>query len=335
MGDYRPIDLQLIDVCQQYPPDFEQIRQLLLQGADVNAVSANDPDESVMSHVICSYPQAPGSQRACGECKEIHCNECGLYVPNADGKYLPQMIQFFLEHGFDVTQRDGLSGALALQSLIFAFSDPYILDACKLLLRAGADPSLCLYDESVLSAVAGEASFRASEGDHRRENLYETMYRIMEAKINGQDYWNIHYYPLCIGRRINSIFLCSDRNPCKGIFFTGFSGLRHRNCFQGSVVLDCEGYPLCVSHCADLVVDPNIPQYARSRYNLASYFPHCLGHIITDIGFEHTSIQKDHFRYGQPIILIRLDHGRVLRFSVNYGEVPSEKMAGWFKIDRT
>lgn len=338
MDCYRPIDRQLIDACQAYPPDFTAIRRLVMQGADVNAVSANDADDCVLSEIIFGYPEISELRAAyCESCKDENCVGCSLDIPDADGRYLPQIIQFFLENGFDVTRDNGFAGARVLESLKLSSFDRYILDGCKLLLHAGADPSLSGYtddDESVLSSVATEASFqRCCEANHALENLFETMYQIMDAKRQGKNFWLIEYYDVCIGRRIDSIRLYSSEAPLKGVFPIVSLRSRHRNCFLDTVVLDCGGKQLCVTRYVDLFVDPHIPQNAAEHADLAPRFPDCVGHMITAIDFDHAAIQRGTTFYGQSIVLIRLDNGKTIRFSTNFGEMPEKDAVAWFSIE--
>lgn len=334
MDGYRPIDRQLIDACQEYPPDFIKIRGLLAQGADVNAVSASDPDETLLGGIIYAYPQILDLQDACEGCEDENCEGCSLHAIDPDGKYLPQIVQFFLENGFDPSREDGRAGARALSSLILSSRDLYILDACKLLLSAGADPQRPCFigeDETSISWAATEASFNACEQHHVAENLYETLYQIMDAAVKGRNFWLIEPYQVCLGRRLDSIFLYSEGSS-QGIFPVNVPTSHHPCSFRDTIVLDCAGKPLRISHYADILVDPHIPQDATEKLDLARWFPDCLGHTITAIDFGHNDIADGRIHYGQPSIRIHLDNGKVLIFSTNHGEVAKEDMVGWFQL---
>lgn len=329
MESYRPIDNQLVAACQEYPPDFCKIRSLLDQGADVNAISATDEDECLLSEIILGYPRiAELLADDCGDCDNNDADH-----PKADGRYLPLIIQVFLEQGFDAT---GRMGAICLQNLSWASYDQYILDACKLLMAAGADPNAITFsddEETVISWVGTKASAAdCVDHDPAEISLFEAMYRMMEAKIQGRNYELIEHFSVCIGQKICGISLCADDRPLTEVFSVNTPTSRHQNCFVNTVVLDCQGKMLCVSRYTELYVDPHVPQYAEVKLDLAPYFQNCIGHTIVGIDFSYREIRENRTSYGQPIILIQLDNGKTLRFSHNFGEVDRNETAAWFEV---
>lgn len=325
MEKYRPIDKQLLEACQDYPPDFGVIKALLEQGADVNAVSAADPDECLLTEIIFDYPWIFWMREdACARCEDENCDGCSLNYPDADGRYLPQIIRLFLEHGFDARSR---MGAMALVDLTHCHRDRYILDCCKLLLSAGASPEMAPYsddNESSLSAVGLKAFMTASwDEDPAAANLYELLYLIMEAKTEGRDYGLLEYHGVCVGRRIDRMLLCTE----------DANGAAKRKRRLGSTfVLDCQGKLLCVDRCADVFVDPNVPQNALKQINVSARFPGCAGHTIEGIDFSLYGTVKGERIFG-PAVLIRLDNGKVLRFTANHSEGLPDDTAAWFEVD--
>jgi len=74
--------------------------------------------------------------------------------------------------------------------------DRYILDAAKVLLRAGANPNYNKDHYTLLIWVATKASAaRCNDNDPVMECLFETMYSILEAAIEGRDYDSIEFDP--------------------------------------------------------------------------------------------------------------------------------------------
>lgn len=341
MEDHQTIDRQLIDACREYPPDFIKIKSLLDQGADVNKVSA---DESVLSEILFSYPQIRDAQcRFSADCYSESCAGCKWNKTGADGRYLPLLMQFLLENGLDVTEHDGRTGAFALSELRFSDYDRYAVDACKLLLTAGADPLIAPYvndSETALTAIGFEGFFNSSENP-KKSVVDETMYRMMKAKSEGKDFIQIEHCDVCIGLRIDHITLCANDERMKKIFPVWSLRSRHRNCFVNTIVLDCQGKMLCVDRYADVYVDPHVPQYARQTMDITPRFKNCVGQTIVSIDFSCRRIQREvsfdgrsgATSYTQPIVLIKLSNGKAIRFSINFGEVPSENMVAWFQID--
>ena len=325
MEKYRPIDKQLLDACQAYPPDFGVIKALLEQGADVNAVSANDPDECLLTDIIFDHPSISWMREdACARCEDETCDGCGLNYPDADGRYLPQIIQLFLEHGFDARSR---MGAMALVELTHCHRDRYILDCSKLLLSAGASPEMAPYsdsNESALSAVGFKAFMAASwDKDPAAANLYELLYLIMEAKTEDRDYDLLEYHGVCVGRQIDRMLLCTE----------GANETAKRKRYLGSTfVLDCQGKMLCVDRYAGVFVDPNVPRRARKQIDVSARFPGCTGHAIESIDLSLYGTVKGERIFG-PAVLIRLGSGKILRFTADHSEDLPDDAAAWFEID--
>ena len=59
-----------------------------------------------------------------------------------DSSKLPDIVDFFLKHGFDVARDEGRYGAMCLMNLIHSSNDDNILSAAKILLEAGANPAI-------------------------------------------------------------------------------------------------------------------------------------------------------------------------------------------------
>lgn len=333
MENARPVDCRFIHACQEYPPDLTKIKALLEQGADVNRVTE---DESVIGEILLSYPQVRDLQcEHAAECCSESCAGCRWSKVDGDGRYLPLLIRFLIENGFDVTKHDGRVGAFALSMLCFADRDRYAVDACKLLLEAGADPLVVPSagdQETALTSVGFEGFFNSSENP-KKSVVDETMYRMMKAKSEGREFAQIEHCDVCIGRRIDRILLCTGNEKRKKIFSVWKLRSRHRNCFAGTVALDCEGKSLCIDRYGDIYVDPHVPKYAQKQIDIGSRFPDCVGRTIVGMDFSYRGITKDRITYGQPIISIGLDNGKTIRFSINNGEVPAEDMAGWFTVD--
>lgn len=116
---FGELENRLIEACRRCPPDMTAIEAILNEGADINAVSAKSGN-TPLSAVILNYAAEPGM----------------------DGARLPDIITFFLEHGFDVARDEGRYGAMCLMNLIHSSNDDNILSAAKLLLEAGANPKI-------------------------------------------------------------------------------------------------------------------------------------------------------------------------------------------------
>lgn len=329
---FGEIENQIRDACNEYPPNFEKIERLMAQCKDLSIVSKDDPDENILSDIILWYPEPRQLQVYCESCYDSSCEGCSI-AGEYDGRYLPQIVKLFLAHGFDAERDGGRVGRMCLCNLTFSSRDIYVIEAEKLLLNAGADPTMRVDGESIIDQYSVEESFRSCEQEHRQANLYHAMRRIAEAASCRKDYNNIEFFEVCLGKRIDKIEMaCTGVTPSRAIYNVGFPFPKYKNCFATPIVFHCEGKQLCVNRYVDIFVDPNILKEAETVCNIEPFFPDCVGHRIEKIEFGHTTVWEGTTSYGQPIILIRLDNGKTIRFSINFGEVPREEMTAFFSV---
>lgn len=131
------------------------------------------------------------------------------------GMVLPDVVRHFLSCGYDVSANDGLNGGLALNSLCWASYDPYILDAAKMLMNAGAPVCYRTSDDDPgdePKGLLGAISFKISgawelDEDAEFANILEAYYAMTEANIAGRDYNSIENYSACLGKPLTSVYV--------------------------------------------------------------------------------------------------------------------------------
>lgn len=333
---YGLYENELLRECQTYPPNLHKIQTLITNGANVNA---SDNDDILLGEIIMGYGWR--ARPKCDDCEKED-EACDTCPENADnhygGFYLPVLIKLFLDNGFDASVRDGAYGGICLRSLSWSSYDKYILEAAKLLLDAGADPEYKMEEdvESVLSRMAvKESAARCLDEDHEEENLFAAMVEILDAKIKGKDYHNIYYYDAILGKRIDAIYVCPDAGTqTEGIFDkTYLNGNSYQNCYDGTMVFECEGVPLCVSSCVTLMINPNmVSDDPEKKMDVSAFFPNCIGARIQNITFDHKNIVHGTTWYGQTIIHLQLDSGVQITYTDNFGEVGKEIMLARFEL---
>lgn len=330
---FGEIENQIRDACNEYPPDFEKIERLMEQCEDLSIVSREDSKDNMLSNIILWYPEIGELRVHCENCTDKSCDGCPLNYPDYDGRYLPQIVKLFLKHGFDVTRDNGLVGRMCLGNLTFSSRDTYVIEAEKLLLNAGADPMIYLDGETVVQAYAGEDSFRYLEGEYRISHLYSTMAEIAEAASQNREYQDIEFFEACIGKRISKIEMaCTGVTPSRSIYNVGFPFPKYKNCFATPIIFHCEGKQLCVTRYMDIRIDPTVRERAETVCDIEQYFPDCVGHRITAIDFDIHMLKKNKKRLNRVVILIRLDNGRVICISRNWGEMPREESTAFFSV---
>lgn len=306
---FGKLEDELIEAGKAYPPDFEKMKELLASGADINAISTKEePDESILSIIILGYPE----------------------TDDGDGRYLPELCSFFLANGFDVHRSDGAFGACCLQNLTWSSYDRYILEAAKVLLRAGADPTVEYDHETVLRWVATKVSAAGCvDEDHSAENLFEAMYRILEAASENRDFDSIEYFSAAEGRSLDRVEMYCEPGQ-QPIFSMKEKGFQHEHCFTGTLVLWCGGKALQIDRWTSIVIDPAVKQSEdRIKTDISNRFSDLIGSTLRKIDFEHEVIRKG-ISYSRAVIRLHFSNGRILRFSDNFGEVSSEKRAAFF-----
>ena len=299
------LEARLIAECQKFPPDMVELRKIIDAGADVNA---KVDDENVLSGIILGYPDGAN----------------GASTAGSDGRYLPAIISLFLASGFDVRKDNGAAGASCLQNLTWASHDDYILEAAKLLLDAGADPSIDLdadefFPQTVLSWVGTKASGEiVGNGDYESSNRFCVLYDIMDASIKGLDYHSIQNCYCCIGKRIEGIYVCSRHEN----ELTLPPAVRGVGYFPAApVIFDCEGLQLCLHNkYKNLYVDALAAREYEYRTAVDDdILKSCIGRTITAIVFEPQDtdgqVSDCHKRKSDDII-IKLENGD--RISVRY-----------------
>ena len=319
---YGDLGNRLIWLFHGGPPDFAAAEELLRQGADLNA-EGDDQEENLLSEILEGYVYS-----AYGE-------SCPPSGPEGSelGRSMCAIIRFFLDHGFDVTRKDGCYGAQCLYSLVLSTFDRYLLDGTKLLLDAGArnrtrtpgsdDPL-----DTPLDLIDSECSFQNScEGDHAVGNIYEAAWQIYQAVEDGRPYGGIDWYGAAVGKRILKVLAEGDRPVFYPMALPEF---RRNNCFTADLYFIYDGGVLRTNQYADFWTDTVLPD--RRLTDVSRHFKGIVGGRIARFNFDHRTIQKGTIRYGQPIVTIETDSGWAVRFSINFGEVQQRDRAAYFEL---
>ncbi len=194
---YTPLSYALIELFESGIVDFAAAEKLIQQGADVND-QGDDKGDNVLSEILRDYLPSEN------DWTQEECRSCNNHYEHT-GTSAIQIIQFFLDHGFDVTRNEGKYGAQCLSALTFSSFEREIIGATKLLLDAGAknipteddEP-----DETPMSAIGTEGSFQdIGEENHYLGNIYEAEYQIYVALEEGRSYAGIDSFEAAVGKK--------------------------------------------------------------------------------------------------------------------------------------
>lgn len=314
--DFGEKEQQLIEECKKAPADYAKIKHLIDEGADINAV--NEYGDSLLSSIIgyfipeecygCEQRNLPAEKRNCDGC------------PCAEQSRLLDIVELFIENGWD-TVKYGLE---CIRELTFVPHNRVIFDVAKRILECPLSEDIQSY-EAALETIGTEESYqRCCEACPEEENLFYTIYELIDAKMNKKDFEGIELFYDAIGLRVDKIIYFSGQNDIKGSK-RGWD-------FYSDIGFVCQDKVLVLSSYINILMmndrKNELPQteiteiFGKSFYNA----------VITDISFDTASIRRKTTIYQQQSIIIDFDNGRQLRFTHNAGQHPDKKTQSSFKI---
>ncbi len=330
---YGVLENKLIELFQSGAPDFEAAEDLIRQGADVNAVG-KDEDENILSEILSNYWWTEQTDIACEDCEKSNCGGCELNKNPRLGESMCQIIRFFLDHGFDVNKHNGCYGAQCLWALTLATYNRYMIEATKILLDAGAvnrtvEERSTDQEDTPRSFVAIEGSFQRAEENHAVANIYEATYQIYRAIEDGRPYSGIDSYELAVGKKIQKVL--AERCGEGPVFYSmDLPMFKKENCFNQRLYFVYDGGVLIVTQYADFWTDTVLPD--AELIDVSEHFEGIVGSTIERFVFDHRNVAEGRTFYGQPIIMIEMDSGHKVKFSINFGEVKREDCAAYYEL---
>lgn len=334
---YDPLSYALIELFTSGAPDFAAAKELIRQGADVNA-QGDDRSENVLSEILLGYWQSgiDSSKEECQDCDTDYeqCRSCKNHANPNVGISMTEIIQFFLDHGFDVTRNRGKYGAQCLSALALSSFDKEIIRATKMLLNAGAQ-NIPVEDgepeETPMTAIGAEGSYQdTSEGNHYLGNIYEAVYQIYVALEEGRSYLGIDSFEAAIDKKVLRVMAVGDH--ADSVFTSvDLPTSKHENCFYHNLYMIFDGGCLVCAKDASYWVDT--APIDKNLVDVSHFFSPIVGHTLRQVTFGHKSIRKGITVYGQPMTSFHFDNGIKLTFSINFGEVENEEYCSYFTYE--
>lgn len=293
------ISNKLYEALIAYPPDFKSAQQYIHKGADIHARSKDDDCENILAQIILGYPHVDHPD------ENLSQEDRDAYWAQYDGRYLPEIVRFFLANGFDVTLDHQRFGADCLRNLSWSSYDRYILDATKLLLSAGASYTYEDEDqESVIEWIGTKASLSThTDGNAASALLFCTMWDILDAHRKGEDYTKIDSCLCCIGEKINQVL--ASKKPTTVTVEEILPSGEIILCDQ-ELHLICGEQPLRISNYAEIAVDPR-GIHNPDLIDVSTHFSSIIGKKIENILFPYFSEKSDGIQ--SPDFVINLEDG--------------------------
>lgn len=298
------LDNQLAVACDRIVPDLNEIKKLILAGADTNQVNEYDDnifDDTFVSVLYDAGDDASKSAKAVEEIKEI----------------IPLMI----EKGWNIKKY----GIGTMDRFTRSTYDPLTFELFRYMLQYDLTDRPKDYKE-VLDSVGSEESYqRCCVNNHELENLFYSIYEMVEAKMKGRDYTGIGLYYNAIGTTIDKIVYFDENDTTlKKTDFTEYNADIGFVCGDKLLVLRKSVNILCMN---DRLAD--CPQIDASHL----FGENVIGEKIRSVSFDHKEIKREKTGYGQPTIIMELENGKKLKFTHNFGEFPGKKTQSRFWVE--
>ena len=242
-------------------PDFEKADSLLRAGANPNKMDAD------------------------------YGTVCGYALENAV-RHADVIVRFLLGHGLDPRKCGGDVGTDALCSLIW-HGDPAVMRAVKLLLEAGADPSLPVVpgetDESVTSLWEG-ANFNFNVTDGVIDAVESLGIAACLRKFEeGKPISRFSSFHDAAGKRVQTIKLLSwpegeGRDGCALRILRGEESFTIES--GGKLAICCDGATLIVR--PDLTIycdEAELEEPGTAARDVSHFFPNCIGRTVESINY--------------------------------------------------
>lgn len=277
---YGDLEKEFINVVNHCPPfDFSKLEKILEAGADINA-------EGEWGNILeDTLPEL-------GDNMWIDENTRG------NDHDILDYIKFCLSHGFDARRDHGAAGAKAIWSMVY--NNPcgdLLLEAIRLFLDAGADPSYCSDEDgdSLAGCYAADAFMAIFDDDPYTGEMYYTAWALLNQAALGRDTKDIRFYSDALGRRIEDIFIWDAGNRSldeSGKEKLGSVGYSPSNYLSGGLAMICDGLPLCATPGCDLMINPYA--FAGKKTRKISDLNSLIGKMIADINFK-----ANHYHFGK------------------------------------
>lgn len=298
------LDSKLAVACDKEVPDLDEIKALIIAGADTNQL--NEYNENIFDSVFLDalYDARYKARKLSETVAEIK-----------------EIISLMIENGWDV-KKFGLS---AMNQFVFSTYDTFTFELYRYMLQYDLADDPKEY-EDVLREIGTEESYqRCCENNHDLENLFYVIYEMVAARMDGRDYLSIEPYCDAIGMVIDKVVYFSETDTTvEKNDYTEYNADIGFVCGNKLLIL-CDGVNI-------LFMNDRI--FEQPQIDISHLFgKNVIGRRIKSISFDHKDVIKETIYYGQPIIIMELANGKKLNFSHNFGELPDKESQSRFWME--
>lgn len=297
------LDNELLEACTGYNYDLDKIKELVLAGADTNQL--NKFGDNIFDDVFLDTL--------------YNCRD-DIQKLSETVEKIKEIIPIMINAGWDIKK----FGIPTMNQFVFSTYDRFTFDLYKFMLQYDLTDDPKDY-ESALESVGSEESYqRCCEENHDLENMFYSIYEIVEAKMEGRDYQSIELYYDAIGLTIDKVIYFDGENTT--VTKSDFTE------YNADIGFVC-GNKLLILKKGVNILFMNDRFDDQSQIDFSATFQACIGAQIENISFEHKTVIDGTTHYGQPTIILELSNGRKLKFSHNFGELPDNQAQSRFWIE--
>lgn len=335
---------QLAEECFSYPPDFKKMQSLVDRGADVNAI-----DEvtgfPLLYRVFSGYlVKVIRKNNPELTYKQIRSRLKDNLYSEYSGKYLKDIVKFFLKNGLDLNsqyinshmERENVADTI-VRGLTSTYADDVIIELLQLLLdNIKSAESLYftnIYDDEkeYISSTFHESAHRAfSEAPHLAV-IFETASVITERFREGKNL-NISMYTQIIGKSVRNVYFYNNYVDLPLVYDYSDESGTFRNVMSGDLILDCEGAYLYFDENNFIFVENEANIDKTKLINANDYFSPIIGSEISGFDFIMECSTYYH-QFGLKNKCIRFYNGKALAVCENYNINQNYISAHYFKIE--
>ncbi len=298
------LNKKLIEACDSY--NLVEIQKLVNSGANPNLL--DNYGNSIFKYAFISAFDCVKT----GQESKYLLEEKIFYQ-------LKETVNTLVKHGWEI-KKYGLN---VMHQFIYMSNEKLAFDLIKFFLSFDLGNDKTEY-ESLLESIGTEESYqRCCEKNHDSENIFYTMYEIVNAKMENLPYESIELYYDAVGKKIDNILYFGK----EGIVFSESGATEYRE----DIGFVCGEKILVIRECVNILFINDIinEEYVETP-NL--FGDNIIGSKIVNVSFEHKEIVDGRTHYGQPTIVLSLDSGKKLKFTHNFGEHNGDKVQSSFVV---
>lgn len=216
------------------------------------------------------------------------------------GEIMPEAIRRFLACGYDVTANEGRNGGLALSSLCWSSYDRYVLDAARLLMKAGAPILYRTEDDEPdeePSGVLGSIGWKLSgawsvHSEFDFASVLEAYYVMAKYCLDGKEFDGVDSHFACLGQTLTAVSSACAPQKDGALFL-----------YDQPLVLWFGAKPLVANCWCEFVVDPvYAEEQQQTQKDITPLFSDFIGAALQAVEYLNADTCRLRFSNGRSLL---------------------------------